>query len=169
MLRQLIHILMCCSLVDIIIAGIVCNAGGNNRSCIDCLCAARLSVNGMPERILFPNMYIGFDSLIYVWYCSTHNIKSCQNQLLTPSGSEKVARQFHDIYNVYFGWPNLLEQWKREQNHTNQGEVPLTNLSLSSVYPDKNCAPSARSCSLLLHNTINVLLEEPSYKIILFE
>ena len=137
MIRQLLHILMCLSLVHINITSIVFDAGGNNRRLHQLLMHGKTQVeNGRLERISFPKMFLGAGHPIFVWYCSTRNLKSCRNQLLTSSGKDNAARQFHDRYNVFFGWQNIVEQWKREHNRTNRGELPLTKLSLSSVYPD---------------------------------
>ena len=59
------------------------------------------------------NIVLGQPHLIFVWYCSTHNVKSLRNQLLNSTGKEKAARIFHDVDNVPFGWKGVTSQWDR--------------------------------------------------------
>ena len=59
-----------------------------------------------------------------------------RNQLKASGGTEKSTRIFHDTNFIYFGWGSIQEQWKREMERMTNGEIQVTNLSMSSVNPD---------------------------------
>ena len=108
MLRQFLHVLTCLTIIDINVTGVLFDAGGNNRRFARMLLRGGTNVvNGIPERVLFPNMFGNNGELVFVFYCSTHNLKSCRNQLLSSSGTDKSPRRFHDSNNIYFGWNDI--------------------------------------------------------------
>ena len=137
LLRQFLHVLTCLSLIDIKVTGVLFDAGGNNRRFARMLLSGGTNiVNGAPERVSFQNMFDNNGELIFVFYCSTHNLKSCRNQLLASSGTSKSPRMFHDSRNIYFGWNDIKNQWSRELERLNKGSIPMTDLSMSAVFPD---------------------------------
>ena len=130
--------LFCLSVLDVTVTGVSFDAAGNNRRMVKYLLGGEVTIsNGLPKKVSFPNVFLSTDNVIFIWYCSTHNLKSARNQLLSSTGDIKAARVFHDWSFVPFGWQAVIDQWKREQERLNKGEAQLTDLSVSAVYPDK--------------------------------
>ena len=110
------HVVMCLTLIDIHVTGILLDAAGNNRRFVRYLLGGATKVAGSwIESPFCTNVFLGLCNFIYVWYCSTHNLKSLRNALLCCNGSKKAARVFHDKKDVYFGWSGVKDQWEREE------------------------------------------------------
>ena len=98
LLRQLMNILHCLSLIDVVVTGVSCDAAGGNRIIVKYLLGGDSHLNNSClEKVSFTNFFLNGSHLIFLWYCSTHNIKSGQNQLHNSNGSEKATRNFHDF------------------------------------------------------------------------
>ena len=68
---------MCMSLIDIEITGILLDGAGNNRRFVrNLLTKERTLMDGRLKRTSCTNVYLGHPHEIFVWYCSTHNVKS---------------------------------------------------------------------------------------------
>ena len=97
LLRQLLRVLCCLSLVDVTVTGVSFDAAGNNRRMVKYLLGGEVTIsNGLPKKVSFPNIFLSTDDVIFIWYCTTHNLKSGRNQLLSSTGDIKAARVFHD-------------------------------------------------------------------------
>ena len=137
MLRQFLHVVMCLSMIDIHVAGVLLDAAGNNRRFVRCLLNGENKVvDGWIVRCSCDNVFLGSPHQIYAWFCSTHNLKSLRNQLLSSDGTTKASRIFHDVNSVYFGWSAIKDQWNREVNRLERRQAAQTKLSMSAVYPD---------------------------------
>ena len=113
------------------------DAGGNNRRLIRYFMDGDIKVvDGWLKHRSFHNLFLGPAHIIFVWFCSTHNMKSCRNQLLASNGSSGAARIFHDLNDVYFGWNGITTQWERELERIKKGVIQLTDLSIDSTKPD---------------------------------
>ena len=111
----------CLSLIDVITLGVLFDAGGNNRRFSRMLLRDDNDIkHSKPQRLSFRTMFFDNVWLIFVWYCSTHNLKSCRNQLKASSGTDKSTRIFHDCEKIYFGWPSNRTQLSREQERLNK-------------------------------------------------
>ena len=111
-------------------------SGSNRRFARYLLYDKNKVVNGNIQHAYGINVFLGALYKIFVWFCSTHNIKNVRNQLLASSGTTGAPRVFHDSKYVPFGWRVIKDQWKREVERINQQQAPETDLSESAVFPD---------------------------------
>ena len=112
---------MCLSLIDIIVSGVAMDASGSNRRFARYLLYNKNKVvNGNIQHAYGIIVFLGALYKIFVWFCSTHNIKNVRNQLLASSGTTRAPRVFHDSKYVTFGWRAIKDQWKREVERINQ-------------------------------------------------
>ena len=114
-LRQFLHVVMCLSMIDITVCGLSLDAGGNNARLVRYLLRGENHViNGWLPVVLFLNFFSPIKCPIFIWYCTTHMLKSCRNQLMASQPKEKCGRDFHNIKNIYFGWQSVINQWNAE-------------------------------------------------------
>ena len=136
-LRQFLHVTMCLSLIQIIVYGVAMDASGlNTRFARYLLHDKNKVVNGNIQQTYGINVLLGALYKIYVWFCSTHNVKNVRNQLLASSGTAGAPLVFRDSKYVPFGWTVIKDQWKREVERINQQQAPETDLSESAIFPD---------------------------------
>ena len=129
---------MMLSLIDVVVVGLTLDAGGNNAKFVKYLLGQNNNLEcGWLHKCWFRNVFLNMESKIFVWFCSTHNLKSMRNQLKASSGSEKATRHFHDVENTYFGWSGVVNQWNDELIRMKRNNLRLTDLSIDAVNPDK--------------------------------
>ena len=137
-LRQLIQVLAMLSLVDVVVCGLTLDAGGNNARLVRYLLGGEAEVkNAWLEKISFQNVLSDNLNPCFVWFCSTHNLKSVRNQLMASTMSDKGARRFFDTDNICFGWEQVEYQWEIEDTRIQTNNLPQTELTKHSVFPDK--------------------------------
>jgi hypothetical protein len=134
----LIHVLISYELVGAKVLGIVSDAGGNNAGLIKLLRAGRrpnLQLEKVESNMVtFINP---FDPTrrVAIWLCSTHNLKSIRNQLLSSKGSSNSPRNFQ-FDDVYFGWTQICDLYSREEHRKNTGTTGKTRMKLAAAHPD---------------------------------
>ena len=80
MLRQFLHVSMCLALVDVTVCGITLDASGNNRRFVrNLLLGHNTVVDGWLTHTFCHNVFFEIETLIFIWFCCTHNLKSVRN------------------------------------------------------------------------------------------
>ena len=136
-LRQLVHVTTMLSAIDVNVLGVTLDAGGSNAGFVKYLLdGIKTNTDGWLDKVSFINVASPFMGPIFIWYCSTHNMKSMRNQLKTCSGTEKAARNVLDVDDIPFGWSNVILQWHRDRQRVENGKYRLTDMTMDTVYPD---------------------------------
>ena len=136
-LRQLIHVTTMLTAIDVDVLGATLDAGGSNAGFVKYLLdGIKTDTDGWLDKMSFINVASQLLDPIFVWYCSTHNMKSMRNQLKTCSGTDKAARKFLDVDNIPFGWSGVILQWHRDRERVEGGKYRLTDMTMDTVYPD---------------------------------
>ena len=135
---QLTHVLLSYELVGAKVLGIVSDAGGNNAGLIKLL-RSGIRPNLHLEKV-DSNMVTFINPFdpsrrVAIGLCSTHNLKSVRNQLLSSKGSSNSPRNFQ-FDDVYFGWTQICDLNSREEHRKNTGTTGKTRMKLAAAHPD---------------------------------
>ena len=138
LLEQFTRVVMNCELVGSKVLGLVCDAGGNNARLMNLL---RRSGTGFPNTAWVEEDDVRtvnpFDTsrYIYLFHCSTHDLKNMRNALFKSKPGGK--REFLDADYNHIDMSVLEECFKRDQDRLRRGGKPMTTMQRSTIVLDR--------------------------------
>ena len=134
LLEQFIQVVLHCELVGARVLGFVCDAGGGNARLMKLL---RGNVN-VPEGAWLPEAMIRtvnpYDPTryIYLFHCSTHDLKAMRNQLYT-SWTKEGKKKFLCVNGEKIGKALLEATFERDRQRELRNHAPKSEVRESTV------------------------------------
>ncbi|KAL7526978.1 LOW QUALITY PROTEIN: hypothetical protein ACHAWF_001986 [Thalassiosira exigua] len=139
LLDQFRQVVLRCEIVGSRVLGFVCDAGGCNAHLMKLLRGNKSLPEGawIPIRsVCTPNPYCPDSTVIYLFHCSTHDLKAMRNALFT-SWTEKGTKQFLDEQNNRIRKAIVSECFQRDRIREINNQAPLSEVRESTVNLNK--------------------------------
>jgi hypothetical protein len=135
--KQFMHVLANLALANCEVIGFKTDGNSLNTTAMKYLSEA--GGRPSPDSVWLERKYVSFkhpidpEKRIFLFLCTTHQLKSMRNQLKTSRNSNiKGKRHFMDEFGNPFGWWVLVNQYQRDSIRSS----PQTELSERGISPD---------------------------------
>ena len=135
LLRQFMHVVTCYEMSGVKVMGIVPDAGGPNSGLLKLLRKDEKVEGNWPNTACLSLVnHMCLERCISTWHCSTHGAKAMRNSLYRSQ--ESGTKNFRRKDGVNFGWDQIFDIYKRDEEGCKQGLARRTDMTQQSAKLD---------------------------------